>query len=497
MRLILIFLFAISTFITSAQTEIPKREFRAAWVATVSNIDWPSKKGLDVETQKQEFVAILDRLKENGMNAVIVQIRPAADAFYNSPYENWSRYLTGTQGVAPNPFYDPLTFMIEEAHKRCIEFHAWFNPYRALVDASKNPNTNEHVTFQHPEWFLNYGGKKYFDPGLPEVRQYFTKVVLDVVKRYDIDAVHFDDYFYPYRIPKVEFPDNNSYAKYGTNFTNKDDWRRHNVDILIESLSQKIKKEKSYVKFGISPFGVWRNFSKDPEGSLTKGGQTNYDDLYADVILWQKKGWIDYLLPQLYWENGHRAADYNELINWWSKHAYGRNMYVGHGIYQVGTSTKPCWQSLHEVEHQIDQTRNVENINGSAFYSAVSFKKNYFNLNNTMKNKWYPTPALLPSMPWIDDEEPIAPILKISNVRDGNKTLQWSISNPQNESLQFAVYRFALNEKIYIHSSKNLIAIVRGNSFVDQLNDGKQYKYVVTALDRLHNESQLSNSVQQ
>ena len=496
MRLILLFLFAIITFISTAQTEIPKREFRAAWVATVSNIDWPSKKGLDVENQKQEFIAILNQLKEDGMNAVIVQIRPAADAFYNSPYENWSRYLTGMQGIAPNPYYDPLTFMIEEAHKRCIEFHAWFNPYRALVDATKNPNTQDHVTLQHPEWFLNYGGKKYFDPGLPEVRQYFTKVVLDVVKRYDIDAVHFDDYFYPYRIAKVEFPDYNSFAKYGANFASKDDWRRHNVDMLIESLSQKIKKEKAYVKFGISPFGVWRNFSKDPEGSVTKGGQTNYDDLFADVILWQKKGWIDYLLPQLYWENGHRAADYNELINWWSKHAYGRNMYVGHGLYQVGTSSKPCWKGLVEVEHQIDQTRNTENINGSAFYSAISFKKNFYNLNNTMKTKWYPSPALLPSMPWIDDEEPLAPTLKISNGRDGYKMLQWTIANPQNESLQFAIYRFALNEKVYIHSSKNLIDVVRGNTFVDKLNDGNQYKYVITALDRLHNESQLSNSVQ-
>lgn len=496
MRIICLFFLLIISNFSFAQTEIPKREFRAAWVATISNIDWPSKKGLDAEIQKQEYISILEQMKTNGLNAIIVQIRPAADAFYNSPYENWSRYLSGTQGVAPTPYYDPLTFMIEEAHKRCIEFHAWFNPYRALADATKNPNTPDHVTFQHPEWFLNYGGKKYFDPGLPEVRQYFTKVVVDVVKRYDIDAVHFDDYFYPYRIAKVEFPDYNSFAKYGGTFSNKDDWRRHNVDLLIESLSQKIKKEKSNVKFGISPFGVWRNSSKDPDGSFTKAGQTNYDDLYADVIMWQKKGWIDYLLPQLYWENGHRAADYNELINWWSKHAYGRNMYIGHGLYQVGTGAKPCWKNLNEIEHQIDQTRTTENIHGSAFYSANSFKKNYYGLNNTMQSKWYPSPALLPSMPWIDDEEPLAPKVKISYGRDGYRMLQWTTENPTNESLQFAIYRFNQNEKVFIHSSKNLIAIVKATSYLDKLNDNVHYKYVVTSLDRLHNESQMSNLVE-
>ena len=270
---------------SAAQNKPPLREFRAAWIATIGNIDWPSKQGLDATVQQQEFISIVETLRANHMNAVIVQIRPSADALYQSPYENWSRYLSGKQGVAPSPYYDPLAFMIEECHKRCLEFHAWFNPYRALVDATKNPNTRDHVTKQHPEWFVNYGGKKYFDPGLPEVRAYFTKIVLDVVKRYDIDAVHFDDYFYPYRIGKLEFPDFNSYRMYGGNFAIKDDWRRDNVNRLIESLSKLIKKEKPYVKFGISPFGVWRNATKDPDGSLTNGGQTNYDDLFADVIL--------------------------------------------------------------------------------------------------------------------------------------------------------------------------------------------------------------------
>ncbi len=263
------------TFNINAQSELPKREFRAAWVATIGNIDWPSKQGLDAETQKAEFKSLLLQCKKNGLNALIVQIRPVADALYDSPFENWSRYLSGKQGVPPSPYYDPLHFMVEEAHKQCIEFHAWFNPYRALVDATKNPHTKEHITWQHPEWFVNYGGKRYFDPGLPEVRAYFTAVVLDVVKRYDIDAVHFDDYFYPYRIAHVEFPDQKSYSKYHGEFISKDDWRRNNVNVLIENLSKKIKETKAHVKFGISPFGVWRNHTIEPDGSHTNGGQTN------------------------------------------------------------------------------------------------------------------------------------------------------------------------------------------------------------------------------
>lgn len=475
-----------------AQSVLPKREFRAAWVATVGNIDWPSQKGLSSDVQKEEFIFLLDQMKRNGMNAVIVQIRPAADAFFESPYENWTRYLSGKQGVPPSPYYDPLNFMIEECHKRCMEFHAWFNPYRALVDATKNLHTAEHITYKHPEWFLKYGGKLYFDPGLPVVREYFTKVVLDVVKRYDIDAVHFDDYFYPYRIAGVEFPDFKSYTKYGQAIMAKDDWRRDNVNRLMESLSKKIKHEKPWVKFGISPFGVWRNYSKDPEGSMTNGGQTNYDDLYADVLLWLKKGWVDYMLPQLYWERGHRAADYITLINWWSKHAYGRHMYIGHGLYQVGVSNKACWRSFDEIQAQIDLVRSTTNIDGSAFYSANSFIKNKCNINHYMSKEAYPTLALLPRMPWIDSIAPSKPKLKISNATSQTRTLQWMIDNPSNEPLQFAIYRFKPYEAKII-SPQHLIAIVRDNSYqVTDFNTNGSV-YIITALDRMHNESEPSN----
>src|ERR1044071_1815321 len=260
----------------------PKRELRAAWIATVSNIDWPSKPGLPSQQQQQEFIRRLDELRSVGCNAVIVQVRPVSDAFYQSATEPWSRFLTGKAGLPPAPFYDPLHFMITEAHKRNMEFHAWFNPYRVLTDSKKNPNPAGNVSRTHPEWLISYGGKTQLDPGIPEARDYVLDIIMDVVKRYDIDAVHLDDYFYPYRIAGQEFGDAKSYSRYKANFINKDDWRRSNVSTFISALHGRVRNVKPYIKIGVSPFGVWRNASKDPEGSATRGGQTNYDDLYAD-----------------------------------------------------------------------------------------------------------------------------------------------------------------------------------------------------------------------
>ena len=238
----------------------PQYEFRAVWVATVENIDWPSKKGLPVEQQKEEFIRLLDMHKKNGMNAIIMQIRPVADAFYPSRFEPWSEYLTGTQGVPPTPYYDPLQFMIEETHKRGMEFHAWMNPYRAVFNVNRSSVAPGHITRLFPQWFVTYGNTKYFDPGIPEVREHVNRLVRDLVERYDLDGIHFDDYFYPYRIPGKEFPDDGSYAKYG-NGLDRGDWRRNNVDTIIKMLGETIKSVNPRVKFGISPFGVWRNSS--------------------------------------------------------------------------------------------------------------------------------------------------------------------------------------------------------------------------------------------
>jgi uncharacterized lipoprotein YddW (UPF0748 family) len=356
-----------------AQT-IPRRELRAVWIATVDNIDFPENPGMTPLQQKESFTKLLDMHQANGMNAVVVQIRPATDAFYPSPLEPWSQWLTGVQGKSPVPYYDPLQFMIEETHRRKMEFHAWMNPYRAVFNINTSTLSATHITRIHPEWFLIYGDKKYFDPGNKEAQKYVTAVVKDVVTRYDADAVHFDDYFYPYRIGGKEFPDTLAFARYG-NGMKIDDWRRSNTDSIILMLSKAIKQTSSDCQFGISPFGVWRNADKDPRGSNTRAGQTNYDDLYADILLWLKLGWIDYVAPQLYWEIGHNLAEYNTLVDWWSHNSFGKNCYVGLGIYRAGSNA--AWKDKTQLPRQIEKLRNTPNIKNPNGW-CDSLRLNYF-----------------------------------------------------------------------------------------------------------------------
>ena len=378
---------------SSAQT---KPEFRSVWVATVENIDWPSRGNYNSDSQKVEFIRLLDMHQRNGMNAMIVQIRPVTDAFYPSQYEPWSEYLTGKQGQPPMPYYDPLEFMITETHKRGMEFHAWMNPYRAVFNINRSSVAATHITKIHPEWFLNYGDKKYFDPGIKEAQQYVANVVQDVVSRYAVDAIHFDDYFYPYKIAGKEFPDYGSYNKYG-NGMSKDNWRRSNTDSIISMLSAVIKRENPKCQFGISPFGVWRNIDKDTvNGSRTNGAQTNYDDLYADILLWLQKGWIDYVAPQLYWEFGHKVAPYEVLLDWWSKHTYGKNCYIGLGIYRAGSNT--AWKDVAQIPRMIDALRTTPNIQGMIFFSSKTFDKNPNGWNDTLRLNYFKEPATTPVM---------------------------------------------------------------------------------------------------
>jgi uncharacterized lipoprotein YddW (UPF0748 family) len=388
----------ILVFLQSVVAAQPKQEFRAVWIATVDNIDWPSKKGIRVDSQKAEFIRILDLHKSNGMNAVIMQVRPATDAFYPSPYEPWSEWLSGIQGKPPSPYYDPLAFMITETHKRGMEFHAWCNPYRADFSIGKASVAPSHITRLHPKWFLDYGGKKYFDPGNKEAQAFVVEVIRDITERYDVDAIHFDDYFYPYRIAGNEFPDSVSYQQYKKALT-KDDWRRSNVDSVIVSLSRMIKQTKPWVKFGISPFGVWRNSDKDPRGSNTKAGQTNYDDLYADILLWLQKDWIDYVAPQLYWEFGHKAAPYEVLIDWWSKNTYGKHCYIGLGIYRAGSSD--AWKDSTLIPRQIELLRNTPNMQGMIFFSSKSFNKNPNGWNDSLRLHYFKESVLVPEMEWM------------------------------------------------------------------------------------------------
>ena len=378
-----------------AQTQSPLEELRAVWVATVSNIDFPGSPNANSNVQRAEFIKLLDMHKRNGMNAVVVQIRPASDAFYPSALEPWSQWLTGRQGQPPFPYYDPLEFMINETHKRKMEFHAWMNPYRAVFNINSSSISATHITKIHPEWFLTYGDKKYFDPGNKDVQKHVTAVVKDVTSRYAVDAIHFDDYFYPYRLPGKEFPDEATYRVYGNGMT-KDDWRRSNTDSIIVMLSRVIKEENKNCQFGISPFGVWRNADKDPNGSNTKAGQTNYDDLYADILLWLKNGWIDYVAPQLYWEIGHNLADYTTLIEWWSKNTYGKNCYIGLGIYRAGSNA--AWKDKTQIPRQIEKLRNTPNINGMIFFSSKTFEKNPNGWNDSLRLNYFSLPAYAPGM---------------------------------------------------------------------------------------------------
>jgi uncharacterized lipoprotein YddW (UPF0748 family) len=421
-----------------------KYEFRAAWVATVDNIDWPSKKGLSSDSQKVEYLRILDMHQRNGLNAVIVQIRPATDAMYPSQYEPWSEWLTGKQGKPPAPYYDPLKFMIDEAHKRGLEFHAWCNPYRAEFSLRKSSIAPTHITRVHPEWFVTYGNTRYFDPGNKNAQQFVVRVIRDIVSRYDIDAIHFDDYFYPYRIAGKEFPDDKSYAKYGSGMS-RDDWRRSNVDSIIVQLSKAIKEENKHCRFGISPFGVWRNKDKDPEGSDTRAGQTNYDDLYADILLWLKNGWIDYVAPQLYWEFTQPNAPYGVLLDWWNDHTYGRHCYIGLGIYRAGSSA--AWKDSTLLPRQIQALREAENVQGAIYFSSKSFIKNPNGWNDSLQNNYYKQPALIPPMKWIDSTKPGKPIVELKTTSSYFDVVEIELSRrpEDNDAKAFVMYTFPLD----------------------------------------------------
>ena len=433
--------------------EIP-REFRGVWIATVANIDWPLSPTDPWEKQKKDYLALLDYYKGLHFNAVIVQIRTAGDAFYPTDLAPWSKYLTGKQGTAPKTQEDPLTWLIDAAHQRGLEFHAWLNPYRATMDLNTAALSPEHDFNTHRKWMLKYSTKWYYDPGLPEVKAHLLKIIDEVVENYDIDAIHFDDYFYPYREPNLEFPDQASYAAYKKPGQSKDDWRRQNVDELILALSQTIKSKKPWVQFGISPFGVWRNKSKDPKGSPTQAGQTNYDDLFADVLKWMKNGWIDYLIPQLYWSMEHRLASHRILADWWSNNNYGVPVYLGNGPYKIREDSDVAWKEPKELITQVHYGRTLPQIQGNAFFSARSIYTKNQDIAQLLKKEVYDRPVLPPAF------EPKTPV---------------RISAPQVLDLQ------NLTSKIQLQLEKQLdpgirYALVQGGNDLNSIHQAPLHK---------------------
>jgi uncharacterized lipoprotein YddW (UPF0748 family) len=347
-------------------------QMRAAWVATVQNIDWPSKPGLSAADQQREYRTLLDDVQRHGLNTVIVQVRPTADALWPSPYEPWSHWLTGVQGKDPG--YDPLAFLVEEAHARGLRFHAWFNPFRVSRQADPARLVPGHPARQHPDWVFAYGGQLYYDPGRPEVREFVTDVVLDVATRYPVDGVHFDDYFYPYPAGGEQIPDAGTFAAYGGGFADIADWRRHNVDELVKGVSERLAAQNGDVEFGISPFGIWRNQRADPRGSATSGMQS-YDTTYADSRMWVRAGWVHYIVPQVYWEIGHPSADYAVLVPWWAGVVAGTRvkLYIGQAAYKVGST--PAWHD-GELSAHLTLDREHPSVGGEVYFSARSLSTN-------------------------------------------------------------------------------------------------------------------------
>ena len=465
----------------------PKREFRAAWIQSVNG----QFRGMPTEKLKQNLIGQLNSLQKAGINAIIFQVRPEADALYASRLEPWSRFLTGVQGKAHEPYWDPMQFMIDECHKRGMEFHAWINPYRTKTTLKSELAPN-HVYNIHPEWFVTYGDQLYFDPALPESRRHICMVVSDIVSRYDVDAIHMDDYFYPYPIKGKDFPDDASFARFGGGFSNKGDWRRSNVNVLIKKLHETIREIKPWVKFGVSPFGIYRNESSDPLGSKTKGLQ-NYDDLYADVLLWAREGWIDYNIPQIYWHIGHPVADYETLVKWWARNTENRPLFIGQSVMNTVQNADPKNPSINQLPRKMALQRAYQTIGGSCQWPASAVVENAGKYRDALIAEYHKYPALPPVFDFMDNEAP-AKVRKMKPVwTEDGYILFWTApkyKEEMNRAVQYVVYRFNDKEKVNIDDPSHIVAITRDNFYKLPYEDGKtKYRYVVTALDRLHNES--------
>jgi uncharacterized lipoprotein YddW (UPF0748 family) len=395
------------------------REVRGVWVATVSNMDWPSSRTAPVAQQQAELRALFDRAQELKLNAVIFQVRPAADALYQSAIEPWSEFLTGTQGKAPDPVWDPLAFAITEAHARGLELHAWFNPYRAGFVRGRSPAAATHIRTTDPTLVKRYGSYWWMDPGEAAVRARTVRVILDVVKRYDIDGVHLDDYFYPYperdsRGRELPFPDAPSWAKYrakGGTLT-RDEWRRENVNALVRELDVAIHAAKPHVRFGISPFGIWR-----PGFPASVRGFDAYDKIYADARKWLREGWVDYFTPQLYWPTTKVGQAYPVLLDWWaSENIMQRHLWPGNYSSRAGQRGASAFPVSDLVE-QIRLTRLQPGATGNVHFSMISFLKNQAGMNDTLLVGPYATPALPPATPWLKAPPPPTPAPRLLRER--------------------------------------------------------------------------------
>lgn len=478
-----------------------KCEFRGAWIQTA----WQDRYTRMSPSQCQAYLTrLVNMLHDTGFNAIIFQVRPEGDAFYESSYEPWSRFMTGVQGKAPVPAWDPMAFLIQLCHERQMEFHAWINPYR--MSASKSlVMDKEHIYRQHPEWFVTFDEKLYLNPGLPESRAFIRAVVGDIVSRYDIDALHMDDYFYPYPVAGKEFEDGAAFQTYAPmmniDISDSDaigNFRRRSVDILIKSVHDDIRAIKPWVRFGISPFGIYRN-KRSWEGGSETGGTQCYDDLYADVIFWAKNGWIDYLIPQVYWEIGHKLADYTTLVNWWSDNVPSPcQLYIGQSIERSldGAATERSTPNLVDSHTnfmlKLNQASNAGNVKGNCFWYAYQIDDNQYGVRDLLQQNVYTSRALLPAFSNLDSVVPERVKDIVGSLSNHQLTLTWTPADnddPQQEARYYNVYRFKKGQKVNIKSCEHLIGQTSVPEYIDKdIELPNTYTYVVTAVDVYNNE---------
>lgn len=474
--------------------ENPKREFRGAWLHIIGQSQWQNK---TTDQAKAYIRDQMDKLQAAGCNAVIFQVRPTADAMYKSDLEPWTAWLTGKRGKAPSPIWDPMEYALEEAHKRGMEFHAWLNPYR-VTSNSKEVLPADHAANREPHRFVKFNGQTFFDPAYPENREFICEVVSDIVKRYDVDGIHIDDYFYPYPADGKRFnADDASYAKFGKGM-NRNDWRRHNVDLLIEKLHSTIKEEKPWVRFGVSPFGIWRNKCNDPRGSDSNGLQ-NYDDLYADVLLWAKKGWIDYLAPQLYWTLDLKVAPSRGLAKWWNDNANGVDIYIGQDVKRTMDNADTKAGRKNELATKVELSRKLPNVKGNVWWHGYWVTGNYGGVADELAATHQSTIALPPA--YGDPNRRAAPVNKLRVSHEGGKTfLHWDEPaegrhRKETDAVRYVVYEFFPGENPDdLDDPQTIIALTPFNKVLvadtDNKAELKGMTFVVTALDRMNRESE-------
>lgn len=479
-------LFFLASLKLSAQIA-PKREFRGAWIQCVNY----QFMGMGTREMQSTLTYQLDELQKCGINVILFQVRPEFDALYASSFEPWSRYLTGQQGKAPSPYWDPLQWMIEQCHARGMELHAWINPYRAKTKGTKELATT-HPYLKHPDRYFQYDGQLIMDPGIPENKDYICLVVTDIVSRYDVDGIHIDDYFYPYPVAGQRIPDDQTYARYG-NGMDKADWRRENVNSFIKQMHECIHSIKPWVKFGVSPFGIYRNLKSDPVRGSNTSGLQNYDDLYADVLKWVDEGWIDYNIPQVYWEIGNRVADYSTLLRWWSEFASNRPLIIGQDVDRTVAKPDPVNPAQHQMMRKMTLQRSLPHVDGSCQWYAKAVVDNKGNYGSMLRYQYHRYPALQPEMPWIDHKRP-KKVRKLTTVwTEDGYMLFWREprgKDEMNKARQYVIYRFAEHEKVNLDYAENIVAITNNTFYKLPYENGQvKYTYVVTALDRLQNES--------